>query len=276
MVDEREADELQWERDKAEFIQYAHDLDHPIDRPGPSPLVAQFAALTRALLDADTVTDVLDHVVRVAQRVIPGVDLASVTLRTPDGGFHTPVETSRQAFELDQVQYRTGEGPCLDAANLAGPGHVRSDDLAHEPAWPTFGPAAAAHGFTAVLATVLLPDARPPRLSGALNLYARHPGVLDPQAEDIALLLASHASLALAGTQAVALAELQQAQLRRALDSRDVIGQAKGILMSRRGISAAEAFDLLRRTSQDLNVKLVQIAETLATRHTELDPPVGA
>jgi AmiR/NasT family two-component response regulator len=61
--------------------------------------------------------------------------------------------------------------------------------------------------------------------------------------------------------------------LRRAIDSRDVIGQAKGILMQRRGIGADEAFVLLRRTSQQLNVKLAELARTLATRHTELDLP---
>jgi AmiR/NasT family two-component response regulator len=69
------------------------------------------------------------------------------------------------------------------------------------------------------------------------------------------------------------MAELREIQLRRALDSRDVIGQAKGILMHRRGISAEQAFDLLRRSSQDLNVKLAELARLLATRHTELDLP---
>jgi hypothetical protein len=260
------ADERQWAQDRAEFIRHG-----AVRNPGP--LAAEFAALTRALLDAETVADVLEQVVRTASRVISGVELASVTLRSPDGEFYTPVETGREAIELDQVQYRTGEGPCLDAASLAGPGHVRSDDLANEPAWPIFGPIAASHGFTTMLAMALVPDARPPRLSGALNLYARDSTALDPQAQDTALLLAAHTSLALAGTQAVAVAELRQAHLHRALESRDVIGQAKGILMSRRGIDAADAFDLLRRTSQDLNVKLVEVAETLTTRHTELDPP---
>ena len=52
-----------------------------------------------------------------------------------------------------------------------------------------------------------------------------------------------------------------------------MIGQAKGILMDRRGMTADEAFDVLRRTSQDLNVKLAELAHTLAARHTELDLP---
>lgn len=150
---------------------------------------------------------------------------------------------------------------------------MRSDDLAAEPAWPTFGPAAVEHGYIAVLSTALLPDARPPRLSGALNIYARRSGVLHQDAQDTALLLATHASLALAGTQAVELAELRQAHLRQAIESRDVIGQAKGILMQRRGISADEVFDLLRRASNDLNIKLAGLAATLATHHIELNLP---
>jgi AmiR/NasT family two-component response regulator len=68
----------------------------------------------------------------------------------------------------------------------------------------------------------------------------------------------------------VRLADLRETQLRKALETRDVIGQAKGILMQRRGITAEEAFDLLRRTSQDLNIRLAELASTLATRHTEL------
>jgi hypothetical protein len=123
-----------------------------------------------------------------------------------------------------------------------------------------------------VLSTALVPDAVPPRLSGALNVYSREPGRFgDETTLDGALLLATHASLAVARTEAVRIAELREEQLRQALETRDVIGQAKGILMNRRGLSADEAFDLLCRTSQDLNVKLAELARTLATRHAELE-----
>ena len=106
------------------------------------------------------------------------------------------------------------------------------------------------------------------RLSGAAN-------GLDEADRDVLLLLATHASLALATTNAVTRAELQAANLRKAIDSRDVIGQAKGIIMARRGVSAEEAFDVLRRTSQDLNVKLSELASTLTTRHTEIVLPTA-
>jgi hypothetical protein len=263
----------QWALDKAEFVEQAGDRDHSSGNARPSPFAEQFAVLTATLLHATSVAEVLTQVVTAAHRLIPGADLVSVTLRSPDGRFYTPVETDPVASELDQVQYDTGEGPCLTASRPDGPGYVRSEDLANEPAWPRFAPRAAERGFSAVLSTALVPDAQPPRLGGALNVYARHRGVLDQHAQDVALLLATHATLALAGTEAVTQSQLREAQLRRAIESRDVIGQAKGILMQRRGISADEAFDLLRRTSQDLNVKLAALAETLASRHTELDTP---
>jgi hypothetical protein len=252
----------------AEFVD-----DHSDARSGASidsTLARDFARLTRGLLNASTVAEVLEQVVAAAQRVVPGADLVSITLRSEDGLYHTPVETDPVATELDQVQYETGQGPCVDAAKESGPAYIRSDDLATEPAWPKFGPAAASYGYTAVLSTSLIPDALPPRLSGALNIYARTATDLDDRARDVALLLATHASLAVATTRAVTRADLETAQLRQAIDSRDVIGQAKGILMQRRGITADEAFDLLRRTSQDLNVKLTELAQTLASRHTEI------
>ncbi|MEV6622168.1 GAF and ANTAR domain-containing protein [Amycolatopsis sp. NPDC051106] len=239
----------------------------------PGPLAGQFAELTARLLDAATVGEVLEQVVRAARHTVPGADLVSVTLRSPRGKYFTPVETDPVATELDRVQYETGEGPCLEASREDGPGHVHSDDLAAEPAWPRFGPRAAEHGFKAVLSTALYPFAAPEHQSGALNIYARGTAVLDDRARDTALLPATHASLALAGVSARTRAELEAENLRRAIDSRDVIGQAKGILMQRRGIGADEAFDLLRRTSQQLNVKLAELAHTLATRHAEIDLP---
>ncbi|MFB9684403.1 GAF and ANTAR domain-containing protein [Amycolatopsis plumensis] len=260
--------EEEWARDRAWFGQDG--------APAPGPLSRQFAELTRTLLDvAPTVGGVLKLVVGATAALIPDADLVSVTLRDADGTFHTPVETDPVAERLDQVQYDHGEGPCVESARPDGPAVGWSQDLGRDPRWPVFGPAAARHGYHSVLATALLPDSRPPRLSGALNIYSRTPGAFDAQAVDVALLLATHASLALAQTQAVAAAQLESAHLRRAVDSRDVIGQAKGILMQRRGISAEEAFDVLRRASQDLNVKLADLARTLASRHTEIDLPAS-
>jgi GAF domain-containing protein len=241
-----------------------------VPRAPGTGLARQFVALTRALLDSGSVVAVLERVVFAARDIVPGADLVSVTLRGTDGAFHTPVETDRAASDLDQLQYRFGEGACVEAARAAGPAMAASDDLATDTRWPRFGPAAAQLGYRSLVSTAMLPDAVRPHLSGALNVYCRRPYGIAPADRDVLLLLATHASLALAKTHAVTRGELESAQLRAAIDSRDAIGQAKGILMARRGISAEEAFDVLRSTSQEVNVKLRDLAETVATRGLEL------
>lgn len=234
------------------------------------PLGRPFADLTAALLDAQTVHEVLERVVGATQTMVPEADIVSVTLRTPDGRFHTPVHTDPLAIELDRAQYELREGPCVSAADPNGPAAAESADLGTDSQWPGFAAAATGLGVASVLALTLVPSPAPPRQSGALNVYSRTPHGLDGVDKDVVLLLATHASLAIAGTTAATTAELQADNLRKAIDSRDVLGQAKGILMARRGIDADAAFEILRRTSQQLNVKLVALAQTLSTRHTDL------
>ncbi|MEJ8280786.1 GAF and ANTAR domain-containing protein [Pseudonocardia spirodelae] len=235
------------------------------------PLAREFTALTGALLASGSVADVLARVVAAARRVVPGADLVSVTLRDDDGRFHTPVETAPAASVIDEAQYSSGRGPCVESARADGPALASADDLAADERWPEFARAAVEHGFRSVLACSLVPNAEPPRLPGALNVYATGPGTFTPDDRDRLLLLSTHASLALATCVSVSAAELQATQLRQAIASRDVIGQAKGILMARRGLTAEGAFDVLRRTSQDLNVKLVELAGTVTAHPHALD-----
>jgi ANTAR domain len=232
-------------------------------------LAREFTALAQSLLRASTVAGVLSRVVETAIAVVPGADLVSVTLRTSDGRFATPVETDELASALDEIQYSANEGPCVDATRTEGLGVTSCPDLKAGSPWPVFGPKAADLGVRAVFGAGLFPDADPPRM-GALNFYSYKANGLDGVDQDIALLLAAHASVALAGTKAVTAAELEAAQLRQALESRDVIGQAKGILMQRRGVSADEAFAILRDASQSLNMKLADIARTVAARRRDL------
>ncbi|MGC7094237.1 hypothetical protein ACPZ19_06205 [Amycolatopsis lurida] len=164
----------------------------------------------------------LEQITGAALRVVPGADLVSVTLRSADGTFHTPAMTDPVAAELDQLQYELHEGPCLDAADPAGPAAAAGDDLAVEKAWPRFGRAAAERGFEAVLSTALLPGAQNPGRSGALNIYSRRSRGLGEDDQATALLLATHASLALAHIAAVTQEQLRTEQPRRAIDSRDV------------------------------------------------------
>jgi GAF domain-containing protein len=119
------------------------------------------------------------------------------------------------------VQYETGEGPCLDAARHQET--VRSDDLRTDTRWPRFARQAAALGVRSMLSFQLFAGGDS---FGALNLYAADPAAFGPDSEKTGLLLASHAALAMAAART-------EAGLLTALDSREMIGQAKGILMER-------------------------------------------
>ncbi|MEU4249314.1 GAF and ANTAR domain-containing protein [Amycolatopsis sp. NPDC026612] len=262
--------EQDWQREREGFVAdiRPHRLDH-------GPLARQFAQLASNLLAAPTVDEVLRRVLEATTVMVPSADLASFTLLDAEGRFHTPEETHEVAIELDRLQYRFREGPCVEAADPGGPAVAIAPDLTAEPRWPRWAPAATHLGMGSVLSTALISGPPSGESSGALNVYSRSRHGLDAADRDVLLLLATHASLALAATDAVTRADLQAAHLRKAIDSRDVIGQAKGIIMARRGISADAAFDVLRRTSQDLNVKLAQLATVLADRHTEIDLPTG-
>jgi hypothetical protein len=244
------------------------DSERRLSEP-PSAVVMEFLMLAQELLDASTVHDVLIRVVTAAERVVPGADLVSVTLRTPDGRLDTPVATAPLAEALDELQSELGEGPGIEASRTSGLGLAESADLETDSACPAWGPAAAQRGVRSVLSLGLFPKQEPPRM-GALNFYSAQPHGLDAVDRDMAVILAAHASTALAGTIATNAAELQVTQLKEAIRSRDVIGQAKGVLTERRGISESEAFQVLREASQSLNTKLVKVATTLAERRAEL------
>jgi transcriptional regulator with GAF, ATPase, and Fis domain len=132
---------------------------------------------------------------------------------------------------------------------------VRVDDLAADPRWPELTRRATAElGVASMLSFQLFVHDND---LGALNLLARRPGATTDESERIGPLLASHAAIAVADA-------LDTNHITTALGSRDVIGQAKGILMERHEITPAMAFALLAKTSQDTNRTLHEVAEILA------------
>ena len=141
------------------------------------------------------------------------------------------------------------EGPCAQAALQDT--IVRSDDLRDETRWPKYAPAAAALGVLGSLSFKLYTA---DRTAGALNLFSFEAGPWDAEAETIGSVLAAHAAAAI-------LAVRQGEQLQSALSTRDRIGQAKGIIMERFGVDEVRAFELLRKLSQESQMKLVDIAQ---------------
>ena len=157
---------------------------------------------------------------------------------------------------IDQLQIESGEGPCLDAATQRTTFYA--DDLIDDPRWPTFGPPAVATGVRSVLA-YSLSTARP----SALNMYARLPAAFGATDRAQGQLFATLARLAIDSAEQRASDKSKAGNLADALRTRELIGQAQGILMERERITADQAFDVLRRASQHMNIKLREVAETL-------------
>lgn len=230
-------------------------------------LTRRFSETACALFSAGGVIDTLQRVVDLAVETIEGCDLAGVFV-LGDDSITTPVHTDPLVVEIDTLQHRCEEGPCL-AAMAQRTTHY-ADDLADDARWPGFGPRATALGVRSALAVSLSGDGT----LGALNLYARCApafGVVD-RAKGV--ILAALAGLALSSAEAHDAEERRHDNLQLALVSREVIGQAQGILMERERITADQAFDVLRRASQHLNIKLKDVAQALVD--TGERPQTGA
>jgi GAF domain-containing protein len=221
----------------------------------PEDLATAVRALSRLLLAEETLEDTLQRVASLACRTLSPCDLASVTMVT-DGRPSTPVQTDPEANELDRAQYRSRRGPCLQAYRV---GRVVRRSIADGgPGWPEFAAEAEKRSVRSVLSVPLVASDRP---LGALNLYSKTAESYSEADEETALLFSEQAAVACANAEVYWRTYALTEHLREALESRDVIGQAKGILMARRGCTPDAAFEALRGVSQHRNVKLRQIAE---------------
>jgi GAF domain-containing protein len=212
-------------------------------------------SLSRLLLSEETLEATHGRVASLACRTLPPCDLASVTMIN-DGRPSTPVHTDPLAGDLDSVQYRSQRGPCLEAYQAGKV--VREKISQNDDRWPEFSTIAANAGVHSVLAVPLVAAEQP---FGALNLYSKSPGGYDEAAEETAVLFSEQAAVACANAEVYWRTYTLTEHLREALESRDVIGQAKGILMARHALTPDAAFEALRKASQHRNIKLRDIAE---------------
>lgn len=225
-------------------------------------LASSFAGIARTLFSSRTVRETLQRIVNFSVATVEGSDAAGISLLSGTE-VATPVYSERAALEIDNVQYETGEGPCLDA--IAKETTVYAEDLAEDARWPSFGPRAAALGMRSLLSCRLSGNEA---TLGALNLYARLPRAYGAIDRTKAVIFAAHAGVALGAAQGLEDAsalldrEIHRLEaLRGALASREVIGQAQGILIERERVTADQAFVVLRQASQHLNVKLREVAQ---------------
>ncbi len=214
-------------------------------------LASRLGDLARKLQHEDDADTMLAGIVHAALELVPHAADASISLVSGKRTIVSRAASSELPRLLDELQSNTGEGPCLDASYEKRV--VSVPDLSSDPRWPEFSRPAFDLGARSMLSFQLFVDGEH---LGALNLFGSDVNVFDAESERIGALVAAHAAVALAGSQ-------QVNQLTQALDTRDLIGQAKGILMERFKITAQEAFLLLSKASSELNIKLRDVAEQL-------------
>lgn len=221
-----------------------------------SALAEVLADLARSLSAEPDLTATIAAIVKAAVDNIPGAENAGISL-LEKGAVRTVAPTDEVVITVDKIQYDTGEGPCVDA--IAEHHVYRTGNLRDESRWRKFAPAAADEGVTSMLSYRLFTDKD---TLGALNLYSSRKDAFADDAVQGGAMFAAHAAVALTGAQT-------EANLHAALENRDVIGMAKGILMERHDIEPDKAFSLLVSASQGANMKLREVAQWLVTHRRQ-------
>jgi transcriptional regulator with GAF, ATPase, and Fis domain len=214
-------------------------------------IARQMSDLARSLQAENDEEAILAHMVKAAIDLVPGAEEASISVVTGRKSVQSHAPSGELPRQVDALQADTGQGPCMDAVFKHRT--VSVPDMASEDRWPQFAAGAAALGAASMLAFQLFVEGDN---LGALNLYGRSAHAFDAESEEIGLLVAAHAAVAFAESR-------KMGQMNDALASRDLIGQAKGILMERYKITAAQAFILLGQSSSSTNTKLIRVAEHL-------------
>lgn len=195
--------------------------------------------------------EALGLLVTAARGTIPGADHVSVSVSRRKGHIETVAASDDLVRRIDALQYELGEGPCVEAVQQRR--RRTSQDLRSEERWPRFAPLAAELGVRSQMGLDLYHDGDS---IGGLNLYGDRPSAFDEGSTHVAVLFAAQASHLLGR-------RMRESQLTAALETRQLIGQATGIVMERYQLGAERAFEFLARVSQQGNRKLVEIAAEL-------------
>ncbi len=207
------------------------------------------ATLARVLFDARGNSSALASAISTqAVALVPGAQFVSVVVVNKDRLEQTAA-TDDLADICDTLQAEIGESPSRHAAALRAT--VLIEDLARETRWPQFTDSATQVGARSLLC---VPFEAGPNSTAVVNLYSAAANAFPDDSQVAAELFTAHAAVAFTAAR-------EQEQLQHAVESRDTIGQAKGMLMERFGVGSDQAFALLRRLSQDTNVKLAQLAQ---------------
>jgi transcriptional regulator with GAF, ATPase, and Fis domain len=217
-----------------------------------SELSEQLAEAARALQAEASTQRTLERCVALATELIDGCDYAGISFVRRKAPIETPAATDPLVLRGDELQYSLQEGPCLDA--IWDQEMVHSPNLATEQRWPRWAPQVMDElGVASMLSFQLYTTED---TLGALNLYSKRVDAFDEDDFNAGMLLAAQGAVALAESKSTE-------QWQNAAFNRTIIGQAEGILMERFTLTADQAFAVLRRVSQQNNVKLHQVAGDL-------------
>jgi hypothetical protein len=240
----------------------AIEIEIPAERvpPEADPAVqAQFDATMQdsiAMLKvSDDVDDTMRRVAGVVCTMFDGCTFCSVSMLDGES-IKTIGATDPKAEAVDRIQYETREGPCWVAATEPKL-LVYTPNNADDSRWPEFSRRTADEVGLFSLMACRLVVGDPAKSLGALNIYGAEPGAFDRADHQLAMLMSAVTALLLDAAQ-------RQAHLTAALESRGLIGQAMGILMAQSDINADDAFDQLKAASQRMNIKLRDLARTIA------------
>jgi GAF domain-containing protein len=235
--------------------------------PPVEELATVFARLSGVLLSEETVSSALRLVTSVALETSTETAGAGITLVDQTGRRTSAAATDEHVEHADRLQYELDEGPCLTA--WAQRQVIRVDDVRNEARWPRWCAEASRLRVRSALSAPLVAG---DQALGAMKVYAAAPDIYGPREEHLLSLLAAQASVLIANVQSRENAHRLSEGLRAALHSRDLIGQAKGMLMQREGVDEGTAFAMLTAASRQQNRKLTEVARALVDTATRRRP----
>lgn len=215
------------------------------------------AAVARLLEAEEAEDEALRRLTGLGAELVPGGSAVAVTIAA-DRSALTFAASDQRLDNLHHLQFDADEGPVVETLRHNEPRRI--DDATAERRWPAFCRAAAEAGFCSVLSLPLRTDRQP---AGAVALYGSGPGAFRGVAHDVALLFAAQGGTAVHNAKLYRTCRRMVDNLHAGLESRAVIEQAKGILHAELGVSPAEAFRLLSRSSQNTNQRVRKIAADL-------------
>lgn len=229
-------------------------------------LIDSVASIAGSLVDGDDALEILQRLVESCQ-LLEGVDQAAIMLVDDGGLLDVVASTSEESRLMELLQIGSEVGPCVECVRTGRAVTVTDSD--DENQWPEFQRGAREHGFRAVSA---LPLRVRDMVIGSLNLFCAHPGAIDPEFVRSAQALADIASVSIIHQRTLRDSAVIAEQLQRALDSRIVIEQAKGVLSHMHSLDMEAAFGLLRRYARSHSESLVDVARRVVALELEIDP----